>query len=84
MHVRVMAAFSVPKSDSKKKRYEKLNCILLPTKKPDTDNILKVVCDALNGCAYHDDKQVVGAVIEKYYATEPGLYITIEAGDEDG
>lgn len=32
---------------------------LLPTKKPDIDNIVKAVLDALNEVAYRDDTQVV-------------------------
>ena len=30
-----------------------------PTKRPDFDNIAKLVADALNRCAYHDDASVV-------------------------
>ena len=33
--------------------------------KPDADNILKVVQDALNGVAYLDDKYVVDAFVKK-------------------
>ena len=29
------------------------------TGKPDFDNVLKLVCDALNGITYQDDKQIV-------------------------
>lgn len=29
-----------------------------PTKKPDADNLLKLVMDALNSCAYRDDAHV--------------------------
>lgn len=32
-----------------------------PTRKPDLDNAMKLVLDALNGCAYDDDSQVVDA-----------------------
>lgn len=35
-------------------------------KKPDVDNVLKVVMDALNGVAYHDDKQVVQAEVVRH------------------
>lgn len=57
-----------------------------PDKKPDADNILKAVLDALNGVAYEDDRQVVEVLcIKKYiggdgwksYGMEPGLYIGI-------
>jgi len=32
-----------------------------PTRKPDADNVLKLVMDALNGCAYRDDVDIVHA-----------------------
>ena len=34
-------------------------------KKPDSDNIAKVVLDALNGVAYIDDKDVVKLTVTK-------------------
>ena len=41
-----------------------------PTKKPDVDNIIKVVLDGLNKTAYEDDKQVVKVSLEKIYTKE--------------
>ena len=38
-----------------------------PTKKPDADNIVKIICDALNGVAYKDDTQVVELDFKKVY-----------------
>ena len=35
-------------------------------KKPDVDNVLKIVMDALNGVAYDDDKQVTRARVERH------------------
>jgi Holliday junction resolvase RusA-like endonuclease len=49
-----------------------------PTKKPDWDNLGKLVSDALNSVAYKDDAQVVDAFICKRYETEdrkPGFYL---------
>jgi Holliday junction resolvase RusA-like endonuclease len=48
-----------------------------PTKKPDADNILKAVLDALNGLAYNDDSQIVSARIEKLYSDNPRVEIVI-------
>ena len=31
---------------------------IMPTKRPDGDNVIKVVLDALNGVAFHEDGQV--------------------------
>lgn len=42
-----------------------------PTKKPDCDNVAKLVCDSLNGCAYRDDAHVVRLLVIKRWAN-PG------------
>ena len=77
--VSVSAFFPVPKSYSKKKREDCLERRLRPDKKPDMDNILKVVLDALNEVAYEDDKQVVELIGRKYYAESEGfLWVSVE------
>lgn len=76
--VSVSAFFPVPKSYSKKKREDCLERILRPDKKPDMDNILKVVLDALNEVAYEDDKQVVELIGRKYYTESDGyLWVSV-------
>lgn len=50
---------------------------ILPTKKPDCDNIAKIICDALNGVAYKDDKQIVQLLVSKVYSVEPFVLVTI-------
>lgn len=35
--------------------------------KPDIDNIAKLVMDALNGVAYHDDAQITSLVVKKHH-----------------
>ena len=77
----VTAYYCIPKYFSKKKRNEALSGHVRPQTKPDIDNVVKVVCDALNKVAYNDDTQVVKIVAEKYYGETPGLVIEIkEAG----
>ena len=51
---------------------------LPPLKKPDIDNIVKVVADALNGAAYHDDTQIIFTVAKKAYSAVEGLDVTVE------
>lgn len=76
--VSVSAFFPIPKSYSKKKREDCLERILRPDKKPDMDNILKVVLDALNKVAYEDDKQVVELIGRKYYTESDGyLWVSV-------
>ena len=42
-----------------------------PAKKPDADNIAKIICDALNGIAYQDDAAVAElSVVKKWDDTE--------------
>lgn len=48
----------------------KTNKMQAPTLKPDTDNIAKIVCDALNGVAYHDDKQITSLTVDKVWAED--------------
>ncbi len=77
----ILAFFEPPKSISKKKREDMLTGKIWPAKKPDIDNIAKVVLDALNGIAYRDDTQVVGLAIAKAYGEEPRLEITLGEAD---
>ncbi len=63
----VTAWFPVPASWPKKKRAAALSGALYPTDKPDADNIAKAVLDAVNGIAFHDDKQVVSCTVNKRY-----------------
>jgi Holliday junction resolvase RusA-like endonuclease len=43
---------------------------VVPTSRPDIDNILKLVGDALNGHAYHDDALIYYAHIERRWANQ--------------
>src|SRR5262245_39573917 len=48
--------------------------------KPDADNLIKAVLDALNGLAYKDDSQVFALAVSKMYAAEgevPGVLVTL-------
>lgn len=65
--VKILAYFQIPKSVSKKKREEMLDDFVRPTKKPDADNIAKIICDGLNGIAYGNDAQVVDLEVTKYW-----------------
>lgn len=77
--VQIFAHYSIPKSTTKKDRALIADYKLLPTKKPDTDNIAKIVCDALNGVAYGDDAQIVRLLVTKDYTIhEPSVDVIIE------
>ncbi len=76
--LRIVARFLPPKSKSKKVQQQMVDGEILPLKKPDMDNIIKVVADALNGVAYHDDTQIVMVIAKKAYSALEGLDITVE------
>lgn len=75
--MRIIAYFTIPASASKKKKKLMEDCELRPTKKPDMDNIIKVVADSLNQIAYRDDAQVVDCQIRKFYSCQPRIEITL-------
>ncbi|MGM9630385.1 RusA family crossover junction endodeoxyribonuclease [Butyricicoccus sp.] len=78
LRMSVWAYYGIPKSTSKRKREAMKAGTIRPTKKPDVDNILKCVADALNGVAYRDDAQIVEVVMEKFYDENPRVDIGIE------
>ncbi len=77
--VDIVAVFEPPKSVSKKKRAAMIAGDITPTKKPDADNIIKIICDALNGYAYHDDAQVTRVSCQKVYGEQAHVTVTIIA-----
>lgn len=73
------AYYPIPKSISKKRRAEIENGCVLPSCKPDIDNVVKIILDALNGVAYHDDSQVVEIHAAKHYADDPKVSVIVES-----
>lgn len=48
--------------------------------KPDTDNIIKLFKDCANkvGFFHEDDCQVASEIVEKFWASTPGIWVRIE------
>ncbi len=78
LDMRILAYLPVPQSDDAATQLKKLSGEIRPTKKPDWDNIGKIIADALNGVAYHDDAQVVDAQTRKFYSDNPRVEIIIQ------
>ncbi|KQC47080.1 hypothetical protein AP057_13870 [Geobacillus sp. Sah69] len=70
------------KSFSKKKKAAAEAGQLRPTTKPDVDNYVKGVKDALKNVIWKDDSQVVDLHISKWYSETPRVEITIMPIDE--
>ncbi|WP_418465374.1 RusA family crossover junction endodeoxyribonuclease [Faecousia sp.] len=75
--IRVEAYLAIPKSASRKRRESMELGLLRPLKRPDADNILKSVTDALNGVAYRDDSQLVYEAVGKYYSSRPRIEVAL-------
>lgn len=77
LQAEIIAYFAIPSSASKKKRAAMLSGDIRPNKKPDLDNIAKVVLDSANGVLYSDDKQIVHLVVDKFYSENPRIELTV-------
>lgn len=66
--------FARPKSLPKK--------IVDHTKKPDIDNCIKALKDALNGIVWKDDSQIISVYARKDYGDVPGIKIKVRCKDE--
>lgn len=73
----LMIYYYIAKSDKKQVKKDKLNAHIRPTLTPDIDNVIKAVCDGLNGLAYKDDAQIVEVVAKKYYSDNPRVEVQI-------
>lgn len=80
VRVRVETYSELPKSRPKKVQSEE------DTYKPDIDNVIKLVLDALNDVAWTDDAQVTGVLAykhERFRGEEPHTDVVIDFGREN-
>lgn len=75
--VQLSITCSVPVSWSKKKQAAALAGRVLPTKKPDTDNVVKAVFDGMNGVVWKDDVQAVDLFVRKRYGAAPCVHVRV-------
>ena len=61
----------IQKSLSKREHARRVNGEHLPVVKPDVDNYVKAVLDALNGVAFKDDSQIIKLKAQKLYSENP-------------
>lgn len=76
--MRIVAVYDIPKSASRKAAEQMRGGEIRPCKKPDIDNVCKVILDALNGVAYKDDTQVVELNIVKQYGEQARVEVEID------
>ncbi len=75
--VTVKAFFPIPKSSTKRFKMEASTEDVPVTKKPDGDNIIKAILDALNEIAWKDDSQVYDVRCVKLYSNNPRVVVQI-------
>lgn len=94
LDVKIIAYFEISKSLSKKRKALCLANKELPTKKPDADNIGKIIMDGMNPKmrrdkqlhkmievmrgVYQDDKQVTTLLVKKRYAERPRVEVRVK------
>lgn len=74
-------ACQIPASWSGRKQRQAQAGEIRPTTKPDTDNTVKAVFDALNGVVWKDDVQVCELNVSKIYCPTPGVSVYVKAID---
>lgn len=67
----------IPKNFSKKKVEAAERGEILPTTKPDIDNYVKGIKDALKGIIWADDSLVTDVTAGKRYSVKPRIEITV-------
>lgn len=75
--VSMLIVFPIPASWSKRKRDDALVGAVLPTTKPDADNVVKAIFDGLNGVLWRDDVQATDLVVRKRYGAQPRVEVTV-------
>lgn len=78
INVNITAIFNIPKSTKKSDINEMLDNKISPTKKPDIDNIVKIILDSMNKFAFKDDTQITKLSVEKRYGLEEKVIVEIE------
>ena len=68
----------IPKSWSNRKQEAAREGRLYPTTRPDFDNIIKAITDALNGVFWEDDRQVVDGHVRQFYSDDPRVVVEVE------
>jgi Holliday junction resolvase RusA-like endonuclease len=73
LHLAVVVSLERPASWSKRKRAE----TPIPTGKPDLDNVVKLIGDALNGVVWRDDSQIASLHIHRQFIESGGEQVEV-------
>lgn len=79
IEVEINAYFDIPQSYSKKKKQMALSGELLPSKKPDIDNIQKAILDGCNKIVWSDDAIICKIIMTKEYSEKPRIEVKVRS-----
>ncbi len=80
--VEMKIILQIPQSWSKKRKQQALEGRVLPTTKPDKDNVIKAIYDGINGIVWKDDVQAVDGYQRKRYGATPCVQVRIVPLDD--
>jgi Holliday junction resolvase RusA-like endonuclease len=77
LELEVRCVLTVPASWSRVKQQRALSGLMRPIGRPDLDNYVKAISDALNGVVYRDDSAIWTAQVSKVYGETAKTEITL-------
>ena len=77
LSVSIEITMQIPVSWTRAKLADALAGLVMPTSRPDLDNLVKALTDACNGIVWRDDSQIVRLMAEKRYGEQPGASISV-------
>ena len=75
--LKLVINYPIPVSWPKWKLQAAFDGEIVPTTKPDADNVVKAIKDALNGVVWKDDCQVTQMEVSKIYSESPGVLVEV-------
>ena len=73
----IVAYMPIPKSRPKRWQAEAKAGDILPTSKPDADNLAKSILDSMAGVVFTDDAQIVDLNVSKRYSMAPHALVIV-------
>jgi Holliday junction resolvase RusA-like endonuclease len=77
VRIELLVELPAPASWSKRKSTDAITGSIRPTSRPDVDNYLKAILDAINTIVVADDAQVVEVYAKKKFSVAPKMIATI-------
>ena len=77
LELELTALLTIPASISNKRKAMMKSNEIRPAKRPDVDNLVKIVMDALEKLVYKNDSQIVDESTHKFFSIRPRLEIRI-------